>query len=58
MAGPSSTQIDFRPTVNPTSVISEPWQTLHSKAKLISVEKMLLNRKHVSDKVLKDIDFT
>ena len=40
MAGPSSTQIDFRPTVSPVSVINEPWQAPHSKAKQICVEKM------------------
>ena len=41
-------------------VINEPWKAPHPKAKQICVEKMLPERKHVSDfdEVLKEIDFS
>ena len=57
------TQSDLRP--NPESgipdlegVIEVPWKAIHSKAEQIRHEKMLLERKHVSDfeQVLKEID--
>ena len=53
----SSTQIDLRPRVDLLGVIGVPWKAIHSKATQIHHEKMLLERKHVSDfeQVLKEI---
>ena len=53
------TKIDLRPNPDLVGVIEVPWKAIHSKVKHICPEKMLLERKHVSDfeQVLKEIDF-
>ena len=55
-----SIQINFRPTVNPVGVINDQRQASHSIAKETFLEKLLVERKHVSDfeQVLKEIDFS
>lgn len=59
MASPKSSQIDLGPSVGPVDVLNDLWQGFHSEAKKIYFEKMLLERKHVSDSEwsLKEIDF-
>ena len=49
MAGPLSTQIDLRLSVDLADVINDPWQTSNSKAEQICHDEMLVERKHVSD---------
>lgn len=59
MAGPPSTQIDLKSRLDPVAVINDLWQALHSKIELIFLQKMLGERKHVSDfeQFLKEIEF-
>ena len=59
MAGPPSTQIDLRLSLDLVDVINDPWLALHSKHKQTFLQKMLVERKHVSDfeNFLKEIDF-
>ena len=59
MASPTSTKIDLRSSLDPVGVINDPCQALHSKIKQIFLQKMLVERKHVSDfeQFLKEIDF-
>ena len=54
-----STKIDFRPLPDLVDVIEVSEKAINSKAEQIHHEKMLAERKHISDfeKVLKDIDF-
>ena len=59
MAGPPSTQIDLRSSLNPVGVINDSWQARHSKIKQIFLKRMLVERKQVADfeQLLKQIDF-
>ena len=49
IASAPSMQINLRPNTNPVGVINDQWEASHSKAEEIYLEKMLLERKHVSD---------
>ena len=59
MAGPPLTQIDLRSSLDLVDVIKDTWQALHSKLKQTFLQKLLVERKHVSDfgQFLKEIDF-
>ena len=60
MVVPPSTKSDLRFSLDPVGVINEPQQTLHPKLKQIFLQKMLVERKHVSDfeQSLKEIDLS
>ena len=60
MAGQPSTQTDIRSSFESVDVINNPWQALHSNIKQIFLQKMLAERKHISDfeQFLKEIDFS
>ena len=59
MAGQLSTQIDFRPSEDPVSIINEPWQPSHSKVEQIGPQKILLNRNLIPTfgQILTEIDY-
>ena len=59
IAGPPSTKIDLRFSLDPENVINDPWQALHSKIEQIFLQKLLAERKHVSDfeQFITEIDF-
>ena len=54
-----STENDLRSNPEVVEVIEVPWKAIHSNAEQILLDKMLLERKYVSDfeQVLKEIDF-
>ena len=60
MTGPLSTHIDLRSGWDPVGVINDLWQALHSKIEQIFLQKMLAERKHVSEfeQFLKEIHFS
>ena len=59
IVGVLSIQINLRTNAGPVGVINDQWQASHSKAEEICLEKMLLERKHISDfeQVFKELDF-
>ena len=60
MADPPLIHIDLRSSLDTVSVINNLWQSLHSEIEQIFPQKMLAERKHVSDfeNFLKEIDFS